>query len=235
MQSRLAVLSTVFILFFSLCHTVEAMPELHVTYEGVNLAGNHTWAARIAPDEDLFYDTSSGYGGSMAIELAFSVVGSEFVSITKDAVNYDFDNPGFNPFTVPEFTEGIWVSNDSTQAFASLGSRVFFPSDTSPHDALFFETLGSETTTLLYGTAASGDDELGTLIAQRGLVFSALAAPISLQALSPPPGNPAIAAVEIDTNLFFGYTGSVMSVPEPSSIAALLGLATMALAIRSRR
>lgn len=209
-----------------------AQPELVVTFEGVNSAGNNTWAARIAPDPNLFWNTTSGYGGSIAFELAFAVEGSEFVSITKNGVNYDFDIPGFNPFTAPDFTEGIWTSSDSTKAFASLGGRVFFPADPSPHDALFFETEGDQLTTLLYGSAASGDGELGAMIAQRGLIFTVPEVPLSLQAMSATFADGLADAPVIGDNVFFGFGGSVSSIPEPSSIAMFAGLAIAAVALR---
>lgn len=224
------------VLSFSLFATVaNADPELFVTYEGVNSNGNNTWAARISPDPNFFVDTTSGFGSSLALELAFSVEGSEFVTVTKDPFNWDFDTPGVNPFTIPDFTDGIWISDDSTDAFASLGSPVFL--DAGPFDTLFFETLGSGETTLLYGTAASGDNRLGALIAQAGIAFETmtLSAPLAFQSpVLPQTGG--VSTFSQPTLLeFTGYGGSVSSIPEPSTtILAVSGFLALAAFLRRK-
>ena len=205
----------------------DADPNLEVSYEGVNGNGNHTWAVRIGPDPELFTDTTSGFGSSLATELAFAVRGSELVSFSKDAFNWDFDNPGNNPFT-DSATFGTWVSDDNTLIFSALGGRVF--TDAGPFDTLFFETLGSDETVIDYGIAASGEDERGTLIAQSGEVFQALSAPLSsLSALNLAAGTAGSELIQ-----FYGYTGSVSSIPEPSAFLLIIG-AAVAFAAATRR
>jgi hypothetical protein len=200
---------------------------LSVTFEGVNGSGNNEWLVAAAPDPAFFTDTTSGFGSSLAVELAFQVEGSTIVGVTENDSNWPFDNPGDNPFT-NSVTFGTWLSDLPVDlAFGAFGGNVFLSGDLVP--ILTMETLGSGPTTILYGAAASGDDVQGATIAQTGQNFP-VESVVSELAGIPQGGAPGGA----ERHFFTGYSGMVSSVPEPSAIALTIAALAVAYAVRSR-
>ncbi len=141
--------------------TVQAAPILDVSFVGSNVNGNLEWVVEITPDGALL-------PGSMAVELAMGVQDSTIVGIAVNETDWDFENPGSNPFT-NTVTDGLWTDG-SQLFFASYGS-VIFPDPTSAVTLLTLETLGVGSTTLLYGDLATGGGNEGDLIAQDGMSF----------------------------------------------------------------
>jgi hypothetical protein len=62
-----------------LAAAANANPELFVNYEGLSGGGNHKWLVSVARDPDYFSNTTSGFGSSLAVELAFAVQDSTIV------------------------------------------------------------------------------------------------------------------------------------------------------------
>jgi len=201
-----------------------ANPELFVTYEGIN-GDNHEWLVAVAPDPAFFVETTSGFGSSLAVELAFAVEGSTIAagSVVENNVDWPADNPGNNPFT-DSVTEGLWLSDALDKAFGAFGGNVFLSGDPVP---LFgFQTVGTDLTTVHYGVAASGHPTKGSIIGQAGQNF-----PVELAGFAA--GELSLMAVDvggmasggIEFRKFTGYTGSVSSVPEWSTaMLALVGV-----------
>ena len=225
MNASLKVLLAAFLPVF-LASTADANPELFVTYEGVSGGGNHQWQVAVAPDPDFFSDTTSGFGSSLAVELAFAIEGSTIASgsIIENDLDWPADNPGNNPFT-NDVTFGMWLSGSLDQAFGAFGSNVFLSGFPAP---LFsFQTVGSDPTTVFYGAAASGHPTKGTIIGQTGQNF-----PVEFAASNDFAFLSLGGAASGDGggfHQFEGYTGSVSSVPEPSAlisalVATLIGL-----------
>jgi len=214
----------------------QADPLLQVTYEGVNGSGNNTWLIAVAPDSAFFVDTTSGFGSSLAVELAFAVDGSTILSTVENDIDWDFDNPGNNPFT-GTVTDGMWINNPTNdRAFGAFGSRVFTTGD--PVALFSMETLGSELTTVRYGVAASGHPRNGSVIAQAGQNFPAgggtagLAAQ-SLLAMFASEGGAGGGGIEVHE--FINYSGSVNSIPEPATaLMAICGILAGCVAHRWR-
>jgi hypothetical protein len=206
-----------------------ADPELFVTYEGVSLGGNNQWLVAVAPDPDFFIETTSGFGSSLAVELAFAVEGSTIVDIVENLSDWPADNPGNNPFT-NSVTFGTYISPAATQAFTAYGSNVFLSG--VPVPLFSMETLGSDLTTVHYGVAASGHPTKGSIIAQAGQNFDVGAASGALNLLATDFAGGAGGGIEIRE--FTGYTGSVSSVPEPAT-AVLVAIAAIAPAVLRRR
>jgi hypothetical protein len=204
-----------------------ADPQLFVNYEGTN-GTNHEWSVAVAPDATYFSNTTSGFGSSMAVELAFKIEGSAVApgTIGKNPLDWDFENFGNNPFTNGA-TDGLWISVDSQQLFAAYGSRVFL-SD-APSLLFNFQTVGTQPTTVHYGVAAAGHPTKGSIIAQSGQNF-----PVGLAAGSVDEVitlladmSTGMASGDSGFHAFTGYSGSVESIPEPC--AAVLIVAGMAL------
>ena len=59
---------------------VAADPVLSVSTTGIHVNGNLEWLIELAPDANLFSTTPAGFGGSLAVELALEVTGSDLVS-----------------------------------------------------------------------------------------------------------------------------------------------------------
>ncbi len=199
-----------------------ANPELFVTYEGVN-GDNNQWSVAVAPDPDFFSDTTSGFGSSLAVELAFAVDGSSIVngSVSVNQSDWPADNPGNNPF-LNSVTFGAWLSGpldgDVNELFTSFGSNVFLSG--APVKLFDFQTVGNDLTTVRYGVAASGDPVKGSIIAQSGQNFPAGLAATATLAIQDLGGAAAGGLAEI--HVFSGYTGSVNSVPEPAAFLLVL-------------
>lgn len=224
------------------CSSAHAQPTLSVTHEGVDTNGNNAWVVSVAPDPELFAPGRNG--GSLATELAFAVRGSVIEDVAPiNRSDWELDNPGNNPFA-GTVTEGLVLSGgpngQETEIFASFGGRIFTSGDLV--ELFSFTTIGDELTTVDYGTAASGDSIQGTIIAQAGAIFpqGVQTTPLSAQiALSLAPASPtglfASSGEELMRNgdNFFGYTGSVSSIPEPASM--LLIVSTMGIFVGIRR
>ncbi len=83
-----------------------AAPLLSVTEIDPNGGGNRDWRVEVSPDASLFDPNGFlGLGGSLAVELAFEIFGSDLLSATVNTTDWpDIDpnnpgNPGNNPFT----------------------------------------------------------------------------------------------------------------------------------------
>jgi hypothetical protein len=208
-----------------------ANPELFVTYEGVNGA-NQRWSVAVAPDPDFFSDTTSGFGSSLAVELAFAVDGSSIVngSVSVNQSDWPADNPGNNPFT-NSVTFGTSLGAGLDTAFTAYGSNVFLSG--APVKLFDFQTLGTDLTTIRYGVAASGDPVKGSIIAQSGQNFPAGLAAQATLAIQDLGGAAAGGLSEI--HVFSGYTGSVNSVPEPATLVSICIAAGIAWCAPSRK
>ena len=62
-----------------------AAPSLHVTHVAINSGGNLDWTVGVAPDPALFSDSQQGFGGSLAVELAFEVSGTDLIGAVANA------------------------------------------------------------------------------------------------------------------------------------------------------
>jgi hypothetical protein len=90
-----------------------AAPTVSVVPLGINPSGNREWSVRVQPDFALYYNPSDfadrGVGGSLAVELAFSVVGSGLEDADANTAMWTHANPGYNPFT-SSYASGLAVS-----------------------------------------------------------------------------------------------------------------------------
>ena len=147
-----------------------ADPVLTVSDGGLS-GGNQLWLVEVAPDPALFV----GGQGSLSVELAFQVTGSDLVGATVNDVAWPVENPGNNPFT-SGVTVGLDTDPTGNTVFASFGSDPFTTGDAV--EALTIETLGSGATTLTWGgqTLLSGTPFAYTSsrIAQAGTNFDGL-------------------------------------------------------------
>jgi len=191
----------------------QADPELFVTYDGLNPSGNNQWQVAVAPDPTFFSNTTSGFGSSLAVELAFAVTGSTIQSIQVNNVDWDVATPGNNPFT-NTVTFGTRISPENDKAFTSYGSRVFLSGD--PVELFTMVTLGSVVTTIDYGVAASGDGIKGATIAQSGQNFTTGLTLSELAALSGSTSGAGGGSGGPGTMFFYGFTGSITA-PEPAT------------------
>lgn len=151
-------------------HSAFAAPTLTVVPIGFNGA-NRLWAADVAPDPALFA-FSPGHGttgGSVAAELAFSIVGTDLISATVNTNDWPFANRGTHPFVNLVNHEGLWVDLVGDRIFASFGTA--FMTSPGPRRLLTIETLGNGPSTMLYGTAASGHARNGARISQASQNF----------------------------------------------------------------
>jgi hypothetical protein len=161
------------VVFLTLCcalaaQAVDASPILTVAPSGIS-GGNRLWAVNISPDASLF--GGSPPGGSLAVELAFSVddpVDLLGVVNATPAI-WDTATPGNNPFT-NTITTGLYVNLINDQTFGAFGST--FLTSPSPVQLFTITTMGTGSTTLRYGTAASGTSAKGNIIAQAGQTFT---------------------------------------------------------------
>lgn len=151
---------------FALCsallaHACFAAPILSVYPLGLNGSSNREWAVDVALDPGLGVS-------SMAVELAFAVDEADLLDVDVNTAVWDMENIGANPFTGTN-TEGLWLDMIGDRAFGAFGSVIVTTFD--PVRLFTIETLGNHLTTLRYGTAASGDPNLGNVIAQSGQGF----------------------------------------------------------------
>ena len=151
-------------------------PVLSITNLGPNINGNLEWAVLVDPQDTLFANTidnpDRGFGGSIAVEIGFEVMGTSLVSASKNAANFPFDNPGNNPF-IGVISSGLMIQGN--QVFAALGSDFFGTlnfggTNGLPKELLVFETLGTLNTTIHWSGAYGPLGDQGRL-AQAGLNY----------------------------------------------------------------
>lgn len=214
---KFKILAVIAVACGMLVSNAHADPVLSVTPRGLDAFGNRTWVVEITPDASLFQDRPDdvpdlGPGSPMAVELAFAIDYTDLVDIRANTVDWDFANPGHNPFT-GTITHGLWVDMTGDRTFGAYGSRIFYSGD--PVELFRIQTLGSGLARIRWGKEAAGHDEYGSIIAQLGGTFQT------------PPG-------ESTWFEFSGLTGA-MVVPEPAStILVGLSISLMAL-VGSRR
>jgi len=160
-----------------------ADPSLLVFDIGLNGSGNREWRVEVAPDPKLFEATIEGFGGSLAIELAFDITGSELLGASFNAIDWPYDIPGNNPFTAT-VTQGAVLDLAGDTLFASLGSDLF--TSGSPSEVFTFETSDTGFTTVSWG-GHTIDGYTGCRIAQAGVKFDGYQG--SLSEPLPPPGS----------------------------------------------
>ncbi len=145
---------------------------LTVTDLGLNANSNREWLVEVMPDPALFTSTPDGVGGSLEVELAFEVTGSDLLAATKNGAAWPNDNPGNNPFT-SGISLGVQTDLAEDTVFASLGSELFTTG--AAVEVLTIETMGSGPTTLSWGgqTLLPGSElsYTGSRIAQAGSNF----------------------------------------------------------------
>ena len=159
----------IFCLLLATTNTVaRAQPLLTVTDLGLNGSSNREWLVEVAPDASLLPVS----GGSLALELAFEVAGSDLLGAVTNGGDFPFNNPGNNPFT-GGFTFGTQVDTAADTLFTSLGSNLF----TSGADVtvITIETMGNAPTTLSWGghtlLPGTASQYTGSRIAQDGMNF----------------------------------------------------------------
>ena len=123
-------------------------PTLSVTSLPPSPNGNLRWSVNITPDAALFSNMpGQGVGGSVAAEIGIEVLGTSLVSASKNATNFDFDNPGDSPFTFGD-PPAVGVTILGNQIFAALGSDPFVTA--SAKQMLIIETAGSAKTKIMW-------------------------------------------------------------------------------------
>ena len=156
-----------------LTSSASAAPALTISNLGANLSGNLEWLVEVAPDPALFTSTGLGLGGSLAVELALEVNGSDLLGATVNSTDWPLDISGNNPFT-STVTTGINLDLTNETLFASLLSDFFIAA--TAVELLTIETSGISCTTLSWGghTLLGGteDEYEGSLIAQSGQNFT---------------------------------------------------------------
>jgi hypothetical protein len=137
-----------------------AAPILTVS-PGPLSGGNRPWYVDITPDAGLL-------PGSMAVELAFAVDVAELLGVDVNAVAWDHENPGHNPFT-GTITDGLWLDLIGDRTFGAFGSVVF--NSPGPKRLFTINTSADLSAAVRFGTAASGDPVRGARIAYGGQNF----------------------------------------------------------------
>ncbi|TWT87596.1 hypothetical protein Mal64_31380 [Pseudobythopirellula maris] len=97
-----------------------AAPDFDVTFLGTNGSGNFEFRADVI---------SGSSGGSTEVEMAFNL-DSLFVfpvdiiiDVEVNTAVFDFENPGYNPFT-GTVTTGLWVGPSGNVFFSAYGSQI---------------------------------------------------------------------------------------------------------------
>jgi hypothetical protein len=149
-------------------HSSLAAPILSVTPHGLD-GGNRQWRVEVAPDASLFSNNPpNGFGGSMAVELAFAIDDAELMGVDVNTAAWDFETPGNNPFT-GTVTDGLWLDLIGDRTFGAFGSIYFNSGD--PVRLFTIETSTDVPASIRYGVAASGHPVNGARIAQAGQNF----------------------------------------------------------------
>jgi hypothetical protein len=141
-----------------------AAPTLSVVDGGL-LSGNRQWIVRITPDAALI---ANGHGG-VATELGIEITGSTLLGATKNAVQWPYDLPGITPPTYPSLPPGGGMAISGNKLFASFGNDLF--NAATPVQLMQISTLGSGSTTLLWGEYTVPNRVKGIRIAQGGQLF----------------------------------------------------------------
>lgn len=165
------------ILILLLGSTAVAAPLLTVTPNGLDSGGHRLWLVDVAPDPALFSDTVEGFGGSMAVELAFAIDHTDLLGVDVNTTAWVSENPGNNPFT-GTVTDGLWLDLIGHRTFGAFGSVIFTSDD--PVRLFTIKTEGSGLTTIRYGSEASGDPILGARIAQGGMNFDGYSGSVTI-------------------------------------------------------
>lgn len=156
-----------------------AAPSMSVAPLGI-FGGNREWLVSVQPDAALFSNNPpNGVGGSLAVELAFSIDDpTDLLSVAiADPSSWPAANPGNNPFT-GGVTFGTYIDLINDRTFAAYGSTYFTTG--TPKPFLKITTAGAGLTTLRYGSAASGQSVNGALIAQGGQNFTGYTGVVSV-------------------------------------------------------
>jgi hypothetical protein len=145
-----------------------AAPIFSVTPGGLS-GGNRQWNVTISPDASLF--GGSPPGGSIAVEMAFSISPGSLLSIVKNATNFPSDIPGT---AIAGYPTGPGVQMSGNKAVAFLGSDFF--TTATPKQFVTIATAGSGLTTLNWLGAYSGKGR----IAQAGQNFDLYSGSVSV-------------------------------------------------------
>jgi hypothetical protein len=124
-----------------------AAPTMSVAPIGIN-AGNREWLVSITPDGSLFANNPpNGFGGSLAVELAFTINDpTELLSVViADPISWPNDNPGTSPWT-GAFCCGTQLDLVNDRAFTAYGSTYF--TSATPKQFLKITTAGVGPTTV---------------------------------------------------------------------------------------
>jgi hypothetical protein len=143
-------LATTLVLLTLIAAHARAAPVTTVRSLGLSGAGNLQWVVEIDPDQSLFSGTPRG--GSLGVELAFSIQGGDVATVVTNSGGWPDVNPGHNPFT-GTVTEGLWAGQQAGRdvLFIALGSGFLTTGD--PIELVRFETLGHTPTTARWGQA----------------------------------------------------------------------------------
>ncbi len=156
-----------------LARAASAAPLLTVSNLGANFSGNLEWLVEASPDAALFTNTGLGFGGSLAVEFAMEVGGSDLVGVTVNNADWPLDSAGNNPFT-STVTTGTQIDLASDTIFASLLSNFFVVG--AAVEVFTVETSGSGCTTFSWGghtvLGGTADEYESSLIAQAGQNFT---------------------------------------------------------------
>jgi len=143
-----------------------AAPLVNVAPVGI-VGGNRDWLVTIAPDPALFSNNPpNGVGGSLAVELAFSIDDpTDLLSVAiADPSAWPNANPGNNPYT-GGITNGIYIDLLNDRSFAAYGSTYL--TSEAPTEFLKITTAGTGPTTVNWLGAYGGKGR----IAQAGQNF----------------------------------------------------------------
>lgn len=133
----------------------QAAPTMSVVPIGIN-AGNREWLVSIAPDASLFSDhPPNGVGGSLAVELAFTIDDpTELLSVViADPISWPNANPGVSPWG-GIFCCGTQLDLINDRAFTAYGSTYF--TSGAPSQFLKITTAGTGPTTVNWLGAYNG-------------------------------------------------------------------------------
>jgi len=154
-----------------------AAPTLTVSPPVTNLvSGNLEWPVLVTPDAALFTMPDLVLGGSVAIELALEVHGSDLLSASVSLADWPIETAGNNPFTGTA-TTGVSLDLVNDTVFVSVLSN--FLTSGTPVQVLTLETAGTDCTTVSWGGhTVLGDtpsEYQSSLLAQAGMNFTGIA------------------------------------------------------------
>jgi hypothetical protein len=147
-------LATIALLCALVAQSSQAAPTMSVVHTGLN-AGNREWLVSITPDATLFDDNPpNGFGGSVAVELAFTIDDpTELLSVViADPISWPNANPGNSPWG--GFCCGTQLDLVNDRAFTAYGSAYFTTG--TPKQFIKITTAGSGPSTLNWLGAYNG-------------------------------------------------------------------------------